>query len=163
MDDATLSRIKDLIERHEGREHNVYNDTAGHPTIGVGFNLDREGAREAIEALGLNYNDVRSGVASLNDAQIDTLFDSDVRQSIESAQQEVSNFDDLTPDRQAVVTDMVFNLGAAGFAEFHNTIDAIENGDWETASEEMLDSVWASQVPDRAQEDADLMAADEES
>jgi lysozyme len=53
---------------------------------------------------------------------------------------------------------MVFNLGAAGFAGFHNTIQAIENEDWQTAAQEMQNSRWYSQVKDRAVADVDVMA-----
>ena len=55
-------------------------------------------------------------------------------------------------------------MGADTFATFGRTIEAVENGDWETVAAEMLDSVWAMEVGNRAQEDADLMeSGDEES
>ncbi|HVT61432.1 MAG TPA: glycoside hydrolase family protein [Thermoanaerobaculia bacterium] len=157
MDAEALSQTKTLIEKHEGRKNTAYVDTAGHPTIGIGFNLDRSDARQKIEALGLNFDDVRAGTTSLSDAQVDALFDGDVQKAVADAQALVSNFDDLSAARQAVVVDMVFNLGSAGFAKFHNTIAAIESGDWAGAAQQMLDSAWAKQVKGRATEDANLM------
>jgi GH24 family phage-related lysozyme (muramidase) len=149
--------IKDWIEQWEDRRSEVYPDSAGHPTIGVGFNLDRNDAKEQIEALGLDYDAVRNGTQSLTDAQIDQLFNHDLDTAIAGAREDVSNFDDLPDDKQQVVIDMVFNLGASGFAEFSNTIDAIENNDWSRAADEMENSAWFGQVGDRAEADVNLM------
>ena len=149
--------IEQHIEEREGREPTAYMDSAGHPTVGVGFNLDRADARDKITAFGLDYDKVRSGEQSLTDAQIDTLFASDVDQAISDARDLVSNFDTIPDDKQTVVTDMVFNLGADGFSQFANTIDAIEHEDWGRAADEMQDSAWFEQVGDRGTIDADIM------
>jgi lysozyme len=52
---------------------------------------------------------------------------------------------------------MAFNLGSEGLSKFQKTIEAIENGDFDKAAEEMGDSLWAEQVGDRAAEDMELM------
>jgi GH24 family phage-related lysozyme (muramidase) len=144
--------IKELIEKHEGRRDHAYPDTAGHPTVGVGFNLDRPDAREKIEALGLNYDDVRAGRQDLSDEQIDSLLDHDVETAISGARNDVSNFDSLPEGVQSAVVDMVFNVGESTFADFENTIDALENNDFERAADEMEDSDWYDQVGQRAAE-----------
>ena len=149
--------IKEHIEAREGRRDSVYPDTTGHPTIGVGFNLDRSDARAKITALGLDYDQVRNGKQSLSDAQIDTLFDADVDRATSDAQSLVSNFDSIPDDKQVVVTDMVFNMGATTFGTFHDTIDAIENEDWDSAADGMEDSKWFDQVGSRGTIDADIM------
>ena len=151
--------IKTWIEGWEGRRQQVYLDSAGHPTIGVGFNLDRSDAPQKIKALGLNYSAVRQGQVTLNDAQIDQLFDADVDRAIADASMIVANFKSIPENKQKIVVDMVFNLGAGGFSGFHNTIKAIENEDWQTAAQEMRDSRWFSQVGDRAVADVEVMAA----
>ena len=155
-----IEHIRQFIENHEGRRDTVYDDTAGHPTIGVGFNLDRDGAQEAIERLGLNYQDVRDGKVSLTDTQIDTLFYSDVNSAIESARNVVSNFDEIPGDKQTVVADMVFNLGETRFAGFTNMISAIEEENWAGAAGAMQDSRWFNQVGDRGTADVDMMNED---
>jgi lysozyme len=149
--------IKSLIEQHEGRREKTYIDTNGHPTIGVGFNLDRRDARSKIEALGLNYDDVRAGNTKLTKTQIDTLFDADVDTAIKGAKETVSNFDALDEVRQGVVVDIVFNLGSKGFSKFEKTIDAIEDGDWDRAADELEDSKWYDQVGLRGSDDVDAM------
>ena len=44
----------------------------------------------------------------------------------------------------------VFNLGYPRLSKFVKFIDAMQKGDWKKASEEMIDSKWASQVGRRA-------------
>lgn len=156
----SIEHIRDFVEQHEGRRNKVYNDSAGHPTIGVGFNLDRDGAQEEIEALGLNYQDVRNGKVSLTDVQIDTLFHADVNSAVNSARNVISNFDDIPGDKQIVLADMAFNLGEAGLAGFHKMVAAVENEDWATAADEMEDSRWFKQVGDRGTADSDMMRED---
>ena len=41
-----------LIWRHEGKRRCVYTDTMGHPTIGIGYNLDNAGARDELKKIG---------------------------------------------------------------------------------------------------------------
>jgi GH24 family phage-related lysozyme (muramidase) len=130
----------------------------GNPTVGVGFNLDAEGAESTIEALGLDYDQVRSGQHNLTDDQIDTLLDQTVNAAITDARSVVPNFDALPDDKQTVVVDMVFNLGVEGFSEFVHAIQAIANQDWATASQQMQDSAWFRQVGNRATADVNLMA-----
>ncbi|MFZ0915112.1 MAG: hypothetical protein WAN09_17705, partial [Candidatus Korobacteraceae bacterium] len=99
-----LATIKAWIEHWEGRRNQTYDDKTGkaitpgcvvlgHPTVGVGFNLDATGAQAAIEALGLDYDQVRSGGQTLTDDQIDTLLDQTVNQAIQGARQVVPSFD----------------------------------------------------------------------
>ena len=52
--------------------------------------------------------------------------------------------------RQAVLIDMMFNLGSPRFKQFKKMIQALEDNDYSRASFEMLDSKWAVQVGNRA-------------
>ena len=140
-----------FVEQWEGREHEVYLDTEGNRTIGVGFNLERAGARERIEALGLDYDQVLAGDQRLTDGQIDALLRPDVEQAMADARDLVENFDQLPHEVQEIVVDMVYNLGRDGFAGFENAIDALEQEDFARAADEMQDSLWYGQVGRRAQ------------
>ena len=158
METLDLTAIQNLIEQHEGTEATAYRDTQGYMTIGVGFNLDAEGAQQQIEALGLNYADVCAGEASLTSAQIATLFDSSLTCAIAGARACVSNFDSLPSEKQAVVVDMVYNLGESGFSEFKETIGAIEQGNFAEAAAQMKESLWYTQVGNRGVQDVALMS-----
>ena len=59
-------------------------------------------------------------------------------------------YDGLNEPRKAVIVSMIFNLGFPRFNKFVNTIGFLEDGLWEEASEEMLNSKWAHQVGNRA-------------
>ena len=54
IDVASACDARSLISKHEGKRLCVYKDTMGHPTIGIGYNLDNPGAPAAIAAVGAN-------------------------------------------------------------------------------------------------------------
>jgi lysozyme len=151
--------VQKLIEAHEDRRYLRYLDSEGIPTIGVGLNLTKPGAQTRIEALGLNYGQVCEGTCSLNDLHVNSLFEIDLNDAVTDAAQIVPNFWELPDDVQHAVIDMCFNLGGPRFAKFTKFIDALEARDFPRAAREMLDSKWARQVPRRAHEDANLVAA----
>jgi GH24 family phage-related lysozyme (muramidase) len=164
-----LATLKAWIERWEGRRNQAYDDATGkaitpgcvvqgHPTVGVGFNLDAPGAQAGIESLGLDYGQVRAGAQTLTDEHIDTLLEQTVNQAIQAAQQLIPNFDTLPGGPQIVVVDMVFNLGKHAFSQFNLTIRAICDQDWPTAAQQMQQSAWFRQVGARAAADCNLMA-----
>jgi GH24 family phage-related lysozyme (muramidase) len=139
----------------EGRFHKMYKDSVGVPTVGVGFNLIKDGAKKRIEALGLNYNDVLSGKQSLTDDQIDTLFADDRTIAENNVRKDVPGFDSLDPERQKALTDMAFNLGS--LHNFPNFVKAVNAGDWAKAAKEAGSnakgngpSKWVQQVGRRA-------------
>jgi len=148
--DSYLDTLLRYIELGEGRRHNVYTDTAGHKTIGVGFNLDRKDARRRIAMLGLDYDQVRSGEDSLSDEEIDTLLTMDVGTAMLDAFVLVPGFDELLPARRVVLTDMAFNLGRHKLGLFKGMLKAVGDKHWVKASLEMKKSRWATQVGRRA-------------
>ena len=139
----------------EGRFHSMYKDSVGVPTVGVGFNLIKDGAKKRIEALGLDYNKVLSGEQSLTDEQIDTLFADDRVIAENNVKRDVPGFDNLDPTRQKALTDMAFNLGS--LHNFPNFVKAVNAGDWSKAAREAGlnkkgngPSKWVTQVGRRA-------------
>ncbi|MFI7609422.1 glycoside hydrolase family protein [Micromonospora sp. NPDC049366] len=158
----TPEEMRAFVASHEspnglaGNPH-VYIDTKGHPTVGVGFNLDRPDARDLLTKVGANYDAVRAGTQDLTPHQIATLFEADFVAAAATVQRYIYNFDSLTPSRQAVLIDMAFNLGPAGFRGFRNMINAVNVGNWEAAARAMSQSLWATQVGIRAVQDIKLM------
>ena len=57
---------------------------------------------------------------------------------------------DLDDNKQRVMANMAFNLGLPRLSKFVKFLKAVQDSDWEKASEEMMDSKWATQVGDRA-------------
>lgn len=123
-------RLRDQLIEDEGLRLKPYRCTAGKLTIGVGRNLEDRGITRE-EALMLLENDIKDTTLWLV-----TTYPWFVK---------------LSPERQEVLVNMVFNLGAARFAKFTKTLDWLRRGDYEKAADEMLASHWAEQVGTRAQ------------
>jgi len=128
-----------------------------HPTIGVGFNLDRSDARNALQAVGANYDRIRANKEQLTHKQIDQLLDADIKTATNTARKFYSGYDQLNPVRQRILTDMAFNMGGVKLGQFRNFHDALEQGNYESAAKQMLASKWAKQVGNRATSLAEQM------
>ena len=135
----TLMLAVEQIKKHEGYKRHPYYCTGGKLTIGYGRNLDDAGIdeEEAEQLLAKDVQEAKVGV---------------------SRRMDTSKCND---PRLAVLVNMAFNLGLNGFMEFKNMIRHVENGNYEQASIEMLDSRWAKQVPNRANELAQQMITGE--
>jgi lysozyme len=126
---VNIERLTASIKHHEGKVLKVYKDSVGVPTIGYGRNLKDVGVSEM---------------------EAEIMLQADIYRAIEGAVKVVPSFSTLTDARQEVLVEMAFNLGASRLAGFVKTLQLIEEGDWEGAAAEMLDSRWAEQVGHRA-------------
>lgn len=150
--------VRSLITKHEGFRCVVYKDTKGKNTIGIGFNLDDPTAAETCRGHGLDLQALLNG-ASISFAQAETIRDDFILMARFSALRLIPGFDSLPDNAQAVVIDMIFEMGEPVFEGFHATIAAINNGDYKGAASQMKQSAWYGEVPTRAQEDCQLMQA----
>lgn len=128
--------IFEQLRRDEGVKRFPYTDTVGKTTIGVGHNLTDNGlTNEQIDKILID--DVAAAYAPLN---------------------ALPWFLNLDFIRQAVLVNMMFNLGPTRFLGFHKMLTHMEACDYPGAAQEMLDSEWAKQVGDRAQRLAKQLA-----
>ena len=135
---------------NEGYRSRVYIDTEGHPTVGIGFNLDRSDARSRLSAVGANYDKIRAGSATLTDYQIRTLFNDDMANAVSCASSWLSQvWGQMSTDQKSAVADMAFNLGCSGVRKFKNMKSALLRGDYGGAAAEMRNSKWCRQVKSR--------------
>jgi len=147
--DPTFDELFSVIAYHEGFQNKVYKDRRGNRTIGIGFNLERQGAAEVLKSLiGVDYSDVLRG-KKLNDKQILTLFQHDLNQAINGAKSFIDNFDTLPKQVKMVLIDMAFNLGSGGLNEFKRMKAALERYDYRNMAKEMKNSAWFAQVGKR--------------
>ena len=128
--------IADLLIRHEGLRLKPYRDTVGKLTIGVGRNLDD---------VGITRDEARF------------LLENDIARADVELRRSFLWFPVRNRVRNAVLINMVFNLGISRFKRFKKLIAAIDSSDWDLAAKEMLDSKWAHQVGRRARELAKMM------
>ena len=126
--------MKDLLEsikHHEGFVEHVYDDSLGIPTIGYGFAIK------------------------------DLILDEDIAEDIlmrklerlkRNANSRFKWLEDMPVVVQEVILNMCYQLGVTGVSKFRKAISALQEGDWDEAADEMLDSLWARQTPNRATE-----------
>lgn len=149
--------VTSLIKTNEGYRTCVYTDTMGNPTIGIGFNLNRADAPSLLASVGANYASVRSGATCLTDSQITTLFNGDVTNARSCAQRINPFFNTLKPNAQSVVTDLVFNLGCAGYSGFTGFASFLKTGDYTGAANDLKTTLWCSQVGLRCGRDVNCL------
>lgn len=131
--------VLELLKRHEGYSRTVYRCSSNRQTIGFGRNLDDVGiSRE--EAEWLLQRDIDNAVSFLRNEPY---------------------WLDLNEVRQAVLIDMVVNLGWTRFSAFKKMRSALILKNYKLAAAEMLDSRWADQVKNRARRLSDMMASGE--
>lgn len=124
--------IAEQLRRDEGVERSAYKDSLGYLTIGVGRLIDpRKGG-------------------GLSDDEIEYLLQNDIKEKEAELKSRVSFYSSLDDARKGVLLNMAFNLGTDGLLKFRNTLKLVESGQYEKASIEMLNSVWAKQVGNRA-------------
>lgn len=135
-------KIKEIIKEHEGFRDKIYLCSEGFPTIGYGHKV-------------LPDDPFVEGV-SYDKQLLEEVFDKDFAKAKEGATRLLSHID-IAEDAVDVVTSMVFQLGEGGVSKFKNMFAALEAGDYAEAAEQMLDSKWHMQTPNRCQELASVM------
>lgn len=123
---------------HEGYKAKPYLCSKGKVTIGYGHNCEASDTPVLL---------IR-GEISKPDAE--KLFVEDTANAIKDAGRYFVGFDELTTTRKAVLIDMSFNLGLKKLRGFTGFLKALNDCDYNRAAFEMLDSLWAVQVGDRA-------------
>lgn len=87
-----FAELSTFIEQHEGRTSFAYDDhtakpwadgaaNKGDPTVGVGFNLNRPDARQMMEKIGVDLDDVKAGKVRLSRSQQDRLLSETLRET----------------------------------------------------------------------------------
>ena len=119
------------IKKHEGYVGIVYKDSLGVDTIGYGF---------AIKDLELD-RDI-----------CDIILERKIKDLHDRVKNKFKWYGYMPQEIKDVVMEMCYQLGVGGFSKFKKTISFLQNKQFKDASEEMLDSLWARQTPNRAKE-----------
>ena len=119
------------IKKHEGFRSTVYQCTEGYDTIGYGF---------AIKDLELT-EEISEQILILKLAKLES-----------KVRKKFNWYMYLPQEGKDVIINLCYQLGINGFSKFKKTIYLLETEQYEEASVEMLDSLWAKQTPRRAKE-----------
>lgn len=126
-----------IIKIDEGLELFPYKCSEDKLTIGYGRNLEDRGITEQ---------------------EAEYLLENDITKAEREATSLVNDFNGLNDNRKIVLVSMVFQMGRTGVSKFVKMLDAIDRNAFRTAANEMLDSKWARQTPERAKRMADRMS-----
>jgi len=138
-----IDKLTALLFVHEGYRARPYRCTAGKRTIGIGRNLDDKGI-STDELVQIFEQDGLSMKAAL------ILLHNDVEEVMFYLRKNLPYYYQLSSVRQAVLIDMGINLGVKGLMKFVHFLDSVEQGSYEQAAKQMLQSKWARQVGQRA-------------
>jgi GH24 family phage-related lysozyme (muramidase) len=155
LDRATASKSElEQIQKDEGFESGVYKDTMGIKTIGYGFNLERAGAQEALDAAGIKKSlaDLSSGDVTMTEEEASRLMLGEMPHFKKVAERFVGKetWKNLSGNRQGIITNMAYNMGEGTLNKFKKLKAAIRSGDWQEAQVQMKDSSWSKQVKGRS-------------
>lgn len=135
-----MSKLINTLRRHEGVKNTLYKCTSDKWTIGVGRNLEDVG---------------------LSEEEIDMLLQNDITRTEGLLDEYMDWWSDLDYVRQDAMINFVFNVGIGTAMKFKKAMTALEEGDYEIAADEMMDSNWSKQVGDRAVEVTEMIRTGE--
>lgn len=126
--------LKAQIVRDEGKRLKAYLDTQGFWTIGVGHLLGPT-----------------ARMLEITEEECDALLDHDIQTAFRGMIKVLG--DDWHKHDYARVTavvNMVFNLGEQKLSKFTHFLSSMKSQNYEQAALDMMNSLWAKQVPARA-------------
>ncbi len=135
-------QLKERIKQHEGFRRSIYSDSLGFATIGYGH-------------LVLPTDNFVEGVEYTKE-ELDAVFDNDFQIALTSAQELLEEIE-VPETVLGVIVEMCFQLGKPRVMKFKKMWAAIEQQDWNTAANEMIDSAWHKQTTSRCEELAETM------
>lgn len=138
-----IEKLKEQIKRHEGEVLEVYADSLGYLTLGVGH-LIQDHDPEHGQPAG----------TPVSQEVVDKYYEIDFDKHLEETKHVIGHdvFDGLPGEIQEVLVNMCFNLGGTRLGKFRNMLNAVEDHDWEKMAVEMEDSRWFRQVGRRSVE-----------
>lgn len=136
-----MSKLEEMIKRHEGLCLHVYPDIFGKFTIGIGHAITVEDGDLTV----------------ITEAQAEDILQADIQIAIASLKSHLSWFNALGEVRQAAFIDLCFQLGWSGLSKFKKTLANAAAENWDSTATNLLDSLYARQVPGRAHEIAEML------
>ena len=142
--------LRARVIAHEGIVDELYLDSLGKATIGIGHLIQPHERNRFPEG------------KKISREEIDELFDIDINRAAAGADLLVEECIgvglELPQHIGEVIVEMVFQLGIQGVRNFKKMWKAMRVKDWKTASLEMKNSKWHSQTPKRCESLAEIVA-----
>ncbi len=140
-----MPRLLKSVRDHEGYRDQVYLDSLSKRTVGVGH---------------LCVEDFWEDDKKYSEKFLMEILEKDLENAISGAEELLKGCN-LPSLANEIVVEMVFQLGKTGVSKFRNFLAALQGDSpqWLKASEEMLDSRWAKQTPNRAKGMSEVIAS----
>lgn len=140
----SLEGLKIRIKIHEGFRDTVYEDSLGKATIGYGHLV--------------TYKDKFEPDRKYPKEMLDELFEQDFQEAVNNADYFIKSHElQICDIARQVLIEMCFQLGIGTLNKFKNMIKALQEKDYKTAGDEMINSRWYKQTKERCQKLADIM------
>lgn len=134
-----LDELRVELAEDEGCKYEIYLDHLGLPTCGIGHLITADDPESAM-----------SVGTEISEERVQQLFRRDVSIAVDECKRLYPDFDTLPEEVQRVICNMMFNMGYPRLSKFVGMKSAIDNKLWDVAADEMIDSRWFDQVPNRA-------------
>ena len=135
-----LEQLEAELADDEGCVFEIYLDHLDLPTFGIGHLV-----REEDPEYGWEVGTV------VSEERVSDVFQQDIRITIEDCEKLYDDFYDLPEEAQLIIANMCFNLGYPRLSKFKGMKAGVDERDWNRAADEMVDSRWYNQVPNRAE------------
>jgi lysozyme len=133
IDEIDLESVKEQLKKHEGFRPLPYEDTRGYLTIGYGTKLP------------------------ITEEEAEMLLMKRLKDKAVLLAKKEPIFLTLPTSVKNAILNMAYQMGISGVLKFKKMWAALKEGDYEKAAEEMLDSRWAKQTPNRAKKLAEVV------
>ena len=134
-----IDRLREELKIDEGCKYEVYLDHLGLPTFGIGHLITKDDPEYQM-GMGTPVDEIR----------VNEVFEQDINVTIGECKRLFDDWDKLPQEVQLITANMMFNMGRPRLSRFHKMKKAVDSSDWTEAANQMLDSKWAKQVPNRA-------------
>ena len=141
-----LDKLREELAEDEGCKYEIYLDHLGLPTFGIGHLITK--------------NDPEYGKdvgTVIEQGRVQSAFNLDIAVTIEDCHRLYKDFDELPEEAQLIIANMMFNLGYPRLSKFKGMKAGVDSRNWSDAADEMVDSRWYTQVPNRARRLVDRM------
>ncbi|ANA49469.1 baseplate hub subunit and tail lysozyme [Salmonella phage vB_SnwM_CGG4-1] len=146
--------IFDMLRIDEGLKLEIYKDTEGFWTVGIGHLLTKN-PNKSVAISELDRLVGRNTSGKITKAEAEKIFNADVEKAISgilsnSVLRPVYTSFGGDSARMAALINMVFQMGVAGVAGFKNSMALLKAKDWDRAAVNLAQSKWYRQTTNRA-------------
>lgn len=135
-----LIKLREQLEIDEGVKYEIYKDHLGYPTFGIGHLVT-----DSDPEFGYDVG------TPVSEQRVEEAFDIDVQVVLRECDKLYPDFDNLPEEVQQIIANMMFNLGRPRLSKFKGMKKGVDEKNWNTAADEMVDSRWYRQVGKRAE------------